>query len=392
MGETLHGSDYRTGFGGKGANQAVAAKRLSDSGVDGANVSVSIVTRVGDDGDGKSTLENFRANGVSVDFVSVEGGGGGGGEKGRPTGVAPITVDTNTGDNSIIVVMGANDALSPAHVSETAAAAEAIASAAVVLCQMEIPRETTLAALRTARGGGGVAQPSRPLTVLNTAPAPSNPPLSRREAEAFFSLADIVCPNQPELAMLTASLADTAPPGDGDADAAVAAAASELLRYGARRVLVTLGGDGAMLVSGEPIGDVAASSEALAACLLGSSPSSSHASLVSVLKSVQIGSGGGHAGGAYHWAIVPGTDDRPIDTVGAGDTFMGAFVATYVQAKQQQQQQQRQLQGGEDEREEGFIDDDLVLLAMARANAAAGISVTRPGTQTATPYASEMPF
>ena len=102
IGETLHGSDYRTGFSGKGANQTVAVKRLlsSDSTRNGGggSVSVAIVTRVGDDSDGRATLENFKDNGVLTDFVSVE--------TGRPTGVAPITVDMETGDNSIIVVMG----------------------------------------------------------------------------------------------------------------------------------------------------------------------------------------------------------------------------------------------------------------------------------------------
>ena len=73
-------------------------------------MSVAIVTRVGDDGDGRATLENFKDNGLLTDFVSVE--------TGRPTGVAPITVDTDTGDNSIIVVMGANDALTPQHISD----------------------------------------------------------------------------------------------------------------------------------------------------------------------------------------------------------------------------------------------------------------------------------
>ena len=107
IGETLHGSDYRTGFSGKGANQTVAAKRFlssdSTSNRGGGSVSVAIVTRVRDESDGRATLENFKDNGVLTDFVSVE--------TGRPTGVAPITVDTETGDNSIIVVMGANDAL-----------------------------------------------------------------------------------------------------------------------------------------------------------------------------------------------------------------------------------------------------------------------------------------
>ena len=134
-------------------------------------------------------MDNFKQNGVSCEFVSVA-------EDRRPTGVAPIAVDTNSGENSIVVVMGANDALSPTHLARDTAAGAAIASATVVLCQMEIPRETTLEALRVAKSDGC------PLTVWNTAPAPTNPPLTEKEAAEFFALADIVCPNWPELSQL----------------------------------------------------------------------------------------------------------------------------------------------------------------------------------------------
>ena len=175
-----------------------------------------------------------------------------------------------------------------------------------------------------------------------------------------------------------------------------------LLRCGAKRVLVTLGGDGAMLVSASPI-SVPTESEAVQ---LGAIPAG-------FLPPFELGDstidGSAAAAAAvaaaepyYYWAKIPGTPDKPVDTVGAGDTFMGAFVASYVDGKKRMHasssggsssSSSSSSQGGADGSDNGnAIDDRLVLLAMARANVAAGISVTRPGTQTATPHAHEMPF
>ena len=91
MGETLHGTDFETGFGGKGANQAVAAAKL------GADV--AMVTKLGDDPNGQATAANFQDKAVDCSHVLFT--------KDAPTGVAPICVD-NDGNNSIVVVMGAN--------------------------------------------------------------------------------------------------------------------------------------------------------------------------------------------------------------------------------------------------------------------------------------------
>ena len=97
---------------------------------------------------------------------------------------------------------------------------------------------------------------------------------------------------------------------------------------------------------------------------------------------------------ALHWAFVGSNDVAAIDTVGAGDTFMGAFVASFVSCHCDQRERlpapAAQLTPGD--AKFAMIDDRLVLAAMLRANAAAGISVTRQGTQTATPYTWELPF
>src|SRR5215813_953694 len=102
-GETIFGREFSLGFGGKGANQAVAARRC------GANV--SMIARVGDDLFGPATIENFRSSGIDVRHVLVT--------PGVSSGVAPIFVETS-GQNRIWVVKGANDNLSPADIDAAA--------------------------------------------------------------------------------------------------------------------------------------------------------------------------------------------------------------------------------------------------------------------------------
>ena len=144
MGETLHGSRFHMGFGGKGANQAVMAARL------GADV--SMIAELGQDIFGRDTLENFESVGIDTTHVHFTDE--------ASTGVAPIAVDPD-GENSIIIVMGANDLLTE---EEIEAARAEIAAADVLVCQLEIPVEISLKALRVAREEG-VA------TVFNPAPA-----------------------------------------------------------------------------------------------------------------------------------------------------------------------------------------------------------------------------
>jgi len=120
-GETVLGESFKTVPGGKGANQAVAAARL------GADV--SMIGCVGEDHYGKAILENFKSNGVSVENVKPV--------TDSDSGTAHIILAE--GDNSIVVVKGANDYITPDYVEK---AKEKIKEADIVLIQQEIPEET----------------------------------------------------------------------------------------------------------------------------------------------------------------------------------------------------------------------------------------------------------
>src|SRR5579863_7708501 len=133
-GETIFGQRFDLGFGGKGANQAVAA-RLSGA-------EVFMVARVGSDLFGPAMIENFRQQGIDPTHVrQVEG---------LSSGVAPIFVEAS-GQNRILVVKGANDALKPADVD---AAADILKSADCIILQFEIPLETVYYTVAFARKHG----------------------------------------------------------------------------------------------------------------------------------------------------------------------------------------------------------------------------------------------
>src|SRR5580698_9337798 len=133
-GETIFGQKFDLGFGGKGANQAVAARLC------GADV--FMVARVGSDLFGPATIENFKKLGIDTTHVKqVEG---------LSSGVAPIFVEPN-GQNRILVVKGANNALRPADVD---AAAEMLKTADCIVLQFEIPIETVYYTVAFARKHG----------------------------------------------------------------------------------------------------------------------------------------------------------------------------------------------------------------------------------------------
>src|ERR1700722_14432766 len=133
-GETIFGQKFDLGFGGKGANQAVAAKLC------GADV--FMMARVGDDLFGPATIDNFRKLGIDTTHVKqVEG---------SSSGVAPIFGEPN-GQNRILVVKGANDALNPADVD---AAAEILRAVDCIVLQFEIPLETVYYTVAFARKHG----------------------------------------------------------------------------------------------------------------------------------------------------------------------------------------------------------------------------------------------
>ncbi|MEA2311681.1 MAG: ribokinase [Solirubrobacteraceae bacterium] len=225
-GETVAGGEFSRHGGGKGANQAVAAARLG--------AAVTMVGAVGADDLGAEALELLRAEGI--DTAAVER------LERVATGVALIVVDA-AGENQIAVASGANLELDPAAVAAAVAAAasgEAVSAAArggpglpaggarpaVVLLSHEVPDAVVLAAARAAREAGAAI-------VLNPAPA-------RPLSDALVALGPILTPNADEARALA---------GEAEPEAAAAALAA---RTGAP-VLVTLGGEGALLRDGDAV-------------------------------------------------------------------------------------------------------------------------------------------
>src|SRR6266508_745292 len=198
-GETLTGSAFFQGFGGKGSNQAVMAARLGGA--------VAMVAKLGRDAFGDATIENYRQTGVETGFVCFD--------ERQPSGIALIEVD-DAGQNTIVIVPGANGTLSPADVEH---AAEAIQPAAVVVCQCEVPDTANIAAFRLARAAGAT-------TILNPAPARPLP-------DELLALTDIIAPNESETALLTGL------PVTSIAQAEQAAA--KLQAVGPATVIITLG-------------------------------------------------------------------------------------------------------------------------------------------------------
>jgi ribokinase len=168
-GETLVGSSFLLGFGGKGANQAVMAALL------GARV--SMVACVGADAFGEEAVENLESLGIDTQGVSVL--------EGAATGVAPIWVEAS-GENRIVIVPGANAQMSVGQVEQAMAAAGV---ADLVICQLEIPLECVRRALELGREQNAT-------TILNPAPFVE-------EACEVLELADWIAPNEVEFDALS---------------------------------------------------------------------------------------------------------------------------------------------------------------------------------------------
>jgi ribokinase len=246
-GETIFGTHFDLGWGGKGANQAVAA-RLCGAEVD-------MIARVGADLFGPATIENFKTHGIGTEHVRLV--------EGAPSGVAPIFVDAS-GQNRIIVVKGANDRLTPANVDE---ALPVLSRADCIILQLEIPIETVYHTIRIARRLGIRC-------LLN--PAPAQPLDTSVVAEA-----DYVIPNESEAQTLGGRAVRTV----DDARAC----AQELVHQGLKRVIVTLGDKGALLVTSE------------------------------------------------RNELVPGCAVQTIDTTGAGDAFIGSFAVFLAEGLDERQ-------------------------------------------------------
>eukprot|EP01086_Lenisia_limosa_P002223 TRINITY_DN1486_c0_g1_i2.p1 TRINITY_DN1486_c0_g1~~TRINITY_DN1486_c0_g1_i2.p1 ORF type:complete len:320 (+),score=60.66 TRINITY_DN1486_c0_g1_i2:68-1027(+) len=241
IGETIMGQDFQMGCGGKGANQAVQAAKL------GARC--SMIGKTGEDMFAEHMRKQFNSIGLETTYLLSTAD--------SPTGVAPISVDAN-GSNSIVVVPGANSLLTPNDVRNSV---DAIKNARVMLCQMEILPETTKEALIMAKEEGVVS-------VFNTAPASD-----LNAIRMLIPFATVVCSNENELAAITGVDVKIIEESIEEATRA----AKMMLDLGCKKVIVTLGSNGCLVVTDDE---------------------------------------------ATH---VPVPKVQAIDTTGAGDSFLGAF-------------------------------------------------------------------
>lgn len=206
-GETVEAEDFSMGFGGKGANQAVAAAHLGSR--------VSLLSMVGDDNFGQQQLANFKAANIDVTGVGV-------GHK--SSGAAPIFVDP-TADNRILIIKGANNELTPAVLD---AHLDLIQNTKLIVLQQEIPLETNYHAIDLANQYGV------PI-LLNPAPANRHLDMEHVRRVDFFS------PNETELATLTGLPTESMDE--------ISRAAQRLVDMGVKNVLVTIGSRGVLWVS-----------------------------------------------------------------------------------------------------------------------------------------------
>ncbi len=270
VGETIFGTFFNTYPGGKGANQAVAVARLG--------AAVTMIGKVGSDAFGSELVQIASDEGINTDWISHE--------PNQPSGIALITVSEN-GQNTIVVVPGANAYLSATDLDSAHSAFE---EAALLVLQLESPLETVIHAAE-------LAQRNKIPVLLN--PAPAQPiPLE------LLQQVDILIPNQHELLQIS---------GQPEMDSAI----ETLLRLGVKQLLITLGEEGVILAS------------------------------------------------VNQRLLIPAFKVTAIDTVAAGDAFVGALAVALTRG--------------------------LSLKKAAQfANAAAAISVTRSGAQPSLPTQIEV--
>jgi len=208
-GETIFGKKFDLGFGGKGANQAVAARLC------GANV--SMLARVGNDLFGPATIKNFESLGIDARSVLLT--------EDVSSGVAPIFVDPS-GQNRIIVVKGANDRLSPEDVD---AAAPLLNRADTIVLQFEIPLSTVYHTVKFAKANGIRC-------IVNPAPAQ---PIDFKE----ISAADYFIPNESEAETITGMTVHSTEEAKNCAEF--------ILLQGLRKVIITLGERGSLVAGSD---------------------------------------------------------------------------------------------------------------------------------------------
>lgn len=204
LGETITGSGFSVGPGGKGSNQAVAAAR--------AGADVSFISKIGRDTFGDLALKTYEEAGVTAKLTVMDD---------QPTGAAFIYVNDSTGDNAIIVYAGAAGTIG---VGDVEAARDTIAQSSVFVTQLEQPVEAARHALEIARGAGVT-------TIFNPAPAEAFP-------EDIYSLCDFIIPNETEAATLVGFPIDTLDDAERAGDI--------FLSRGVGVAIITLGGRGVL--------------------------------------------------------------------------------------------------------------------------------------------------
>ncbi len=233
-GETILSKDFKKVPGGKGANQAVAARRL------GANV--YMIGKVGHDGNGDMLLKALENDDINLTYTLIDSK--------EPTGMAIINVDDN-GNNSIIVVPGSNMKITKAEINNSE---EIIKNSNVIIAQFETPVEVTTEAFKIAKNYGVI-------TILNPAPA-------KEIKDELLKYTDIIVPNETEAYELTKIKIED--------EISIKKAAKIFMGKGVKFVIITLGENGAALVS------------------------------------------------ENHYCVVPAYKVKAVDTTAAGDSFIGA--------------------------------------------------------------------
>lgn len=211
VGETIIGTGFATARGGKGGNQTVGLARLG--------IGTTVIGCLGDDDGGRAYGQALIDEGVAAEHVRFV--------PGIPTGTALITV-SESGENSIVVVPGANALLSEGDI---AAASRQLERATVVLAQLEVPASATARAFELARAAGAI-------TVLNPAPA-------SEDLGVLLTRTDVLVPNEVEFAQLTGV--------DRTDDTSLVDGSAAFFAAGVRWVVVTLGENGVALIGPDSI-------------------------------------------------------------------------------------------------------------------------------------------
>ncbi|MGV1952610.1 ribokinase [Agrobacterium vitis] len=215
VGETITGSGFSVGPGGKGSNQAVAAARAGARAGEGANV--SFISKIGRDTFGDLALKTYADAGVLPKLTVMDD---------QPTGAAFIYVNDKTGDNAIIVYPGAAGTIT---IEDVEAARQTVETSAIFVTQLEQPAEAAHHGLMIARKAGAT-------TIFNPAPAEPFP-------DAIYPLCDYIIPNETEAAALVGFPLDTIEDARRAGDV--------LLERGVGTAIITLGSRGVLFHSAD---------------------------------------------------------------------------------------------------------------------------------------------